>query len=137
MVDMGYPLSVASTSLLFFFRIRAVFSHNNYVIFFFFCLWLTVVGGCLVVPFAVTTSNIGPTAYCINTKLASFSSAAGITAVVHDTAVLLAISYRLLQNSCIDYNGYAMGDRLKLIFSGKNLPRFSKSIFQDGQLYYL
>jgi hypothetical protein len=136
LLNAGYPLSVSSTSLLFFFRVKAVYSNRKPVTIFFFCLWLMVVGCTMTVPFAMTSGNIGPTPYCINLSAKSWITAATWGTLIHDSAVTLAISLRLLQNSYVDYDSYDHRARVKLIFSGSALPRLSRTIFQDGQLYY-
>ncbi|KAJ7579184.1 hypothetical protein C8J56DRAFT_796857 [Mycena floridula] len=132
----GYGLSVTSTSLLFFFRVKAVYSNRRSVAIGFFCLWLVLVGCTMTVVFGVSSGNIGSTAYCIDTSVKAYVSAAGWGAVVYDTSVTLAISLRLLHNSYGHPELHDLHTRTQLIFSGKYLPRLSRTIFQDGQLYY-
>ncbi|KAJ7579204.1 hypothetical protein C8J56DRAFT_965087 [Mycena floridula] len=132
----GMSLSMTSTSLLFFFRVKAVYSNKKSVVIGFFCLWLALIGCTMTIPFAVSAGNIGPTTSCSVTSLKAYVSAAGWGVLIHDTAVTLAISIRLLQNSHIDPELHNLHTRTRLIFSGKYLPRFSRTIFQDGLLYY-
>jgi len=136
-LDVGFPLSVGSTTLLFFFRAKAIFSGKRYMIYFFFFLWLSVLAGSLTVAFAVTGGNIGPTPYCLNLALKPYASAAAIIPLIHDTIIWLCISYRLLISSHLDYSTYGPIEMFKSIASGRGLPAFSRALFRDGQLYYL
>ncbi|OCH89336.1 hypothetical protein OBBRIDRAFT_756712 [Obba rivulosa] len=135
-VDIVYPIVVSSTCLLFFFRIRAVFDQSKMIVGFFFVVWLSVLGGTLTIVTAVTAINIGPTNYCLNASLKSYASAAGITPLIHDTLVFLAISFRLLMNSHVDYSR-DWKRQFKAFTTGEYLPAFSRALFQDGQLYYM
>ncbi|EGO01350.1 hypothetical protein SERLA73DRAFT_167446 [Serpula lacrymans var. lacrymans S7.3] len=132
-INVSYPITVPATSLLFFFRIRAIFTGNNYIISFFFALWLAVLGGSLTLLKGVRASTIGPTQYCINSVIEPYVGATVIMPLVHDTLVFLAISWCLVSNSHINYNATSRWKAL----SGHYLPNFSKSLLRDGQLYYL
>ncbi|KAF8898069.1 hypothetical protein CPB84DRAFT_1748075 [Gymnopilus junonius] len=111
-----FPIAIPATSLLFFFRVRAVFDGNKYVIAFFAFTWLAVLGGCITVTRGVTGINIA------------------IIPLVNDTLVFLAISFRLMTNTHVDLN---LKSGVKTVLSGAYLPAFSKTLFQDGQIYYL
>ncbi|KAF4610092.1 hypothetical protein D9613_010443 [Agrocybe pediades] len=87
-----YPILIPSTSLLFFFRVRAMYSDNTKVVVFFFLLWLAVIGGSITPIIGVSAMNIGPTDYCINSGLKLYISAACIVPFVHDTLSQLAAS---------------------------------------------
>jgi len=129
-----YPVAIPATSLLFFFRVRAVFDSNKLVIAFFAFMWLAVVGGCITVTRGVTGINIGPTDYCLNAALEPYVSAAAIIPLVNDTLVFFAISFRLMTNTHVEFN---LRTGVKTLISGAYLPAFSKTLFQDGQVYYL
>ncbi|KIK53010.1 hypothetical protein GYMLUDRAFT_144273, partial [Collybiopsis luxurians FD-317 M1] len=131
-IDSLYPIGVAGSCLLFFFRVRAVYhSHKNAIVFFAF-LWVAVLGTCLVVPFGLVVSgNLEPTQYCISTSIKPFLGAAVIVPTVHDTVVFLAVSYKLMSNSLTEPRG------LQERILGNNLPRFSRAMFRDSQKYYL
>ncbi|EMD35665.1 hypothetical protein CERSUDRAFT_96777 [Gelatoporia subvermispora B] len=135
-VDIMYPISVSSTCLLFFFRIRAVFDRSNIIVALFFVVWLSVVGGTLTIVTAVKSINIGPTNYCLNASLKSYASAAGITPLIHDTLVFVAISLRLLMNSRVDWRrDWKL--QARAFVTGEYLPVFSRALLQDGQLYFM
>ncbi|EJC99632.1 uncharacterized protein FOMMEDRAFT_112698 [Fomitiporia mediterranea MF3/22] len=129
-----FVLAVSSTSLLFFFRIRAIFNDEKLVVALFGFLWLCVFAGCMTVPFAIQGTHIGPTVFCVNSNVKPYSSAGIVISAVNDTLVLIAISLRILYNASIDDN---VGARVKAFWNGGALPNLSKSILQSGQQYYL
>lgn len=87
----------------------------------------------MTLPFAVTGSNIGPTDYCMNSRVSAYATVATIAPFVFDTFVLVAISWRLTLNA---YNVTMWGD-LKTLLFGKSLPIFSRALLHDNQKYYL
>ena len=133
--------TVVFTSLLFFFRTRALFNTYPWVVAFFAGLWLAVLGGCLgfIVdifrPVSMNpTSNAIP--ICINNNNGTnpFIVASIIIPLVNDTLVFLAISWRL---SRISYDSYTLKSGIRFLIFGDYLPVFSKALLQDGQAYYL
>ncbi|KAJ6543373.1 hypothetical protein DFH09DRAFT_1173575 [Mycena vulgaris] len=133
-LDSLYPIAVPSTSLLFFFRVRAIYGRNRIVTGVFAILWLAELAACITVPFGTGGINIGPTRYCIIAELAPYTGSAAITPTVFDTAVFVAISYRLLGNTHVEYSWW---EKCRAFFSGAYLPAFSKALFLDGQVYYM
>ncbi|TCD61989.1 hypothetical protein EIP91_007653, partial [Steccherinum ochraceum] len=119
-------------SLLFFFRIRAVFSQNTPVIAFFFFLWLATFSA-ISAPFGVDGTHIGTTRFCVNSDVQSFSSAGIVVGAVHDTLVFLAITTRLVMFSLAD----TWVERFKAFLSGKGMGNVSRAVLHTGQLYYL
>ncbi|KDR73194.1 hypothetical protein GALMADRAFT_724171 [Galerina marginata CBS 339.88] len=129
-----YPIVVPSTSLLFFFRIRAMYLGNNVVIVFFFFMWLAVIGGSLTPTQGLFGTNIGTTKYCLNSHLEPYVAAACIIPFVNDTLVFCATSWRLMQNSYVDTT---IKNGVSVMVFGRHLPSFPRSLLQDGQAYYL
>ncbi|KAJ7202675.1 hypothetical protein B0H12DRAFT_1035933 [Mycena haematopus] len=129
-----YPFAIPSTSLLFFFRVRAVYGAARRVTIIFGLLWIAELAACVSVPFGTGGINIGPTRYCIVTKLEPFAGSAAITPAVFDTSVFIAISYRLVGNTHVEYS---WGQALRALLTGAYLPSFSKSLLIDGQMYYM
>ena len=134
-----YCTALIFTSLLFFFRTRAVFNTYPWVVAFFAGLWLAVLGGCLAFivdvyePVTVNpASNRDP--ICINSGINPFIAATTIIPLVNDTLIFLAISWRL---SCNSYDPYTLESGIRLLIFGDYLPVFSKALLQDGQAYYL
>jgi hypothetical protein len=100
-------------------------------------LWLSVLTGAILVPFAIRGSarHIGPTKFCIQLDVQAYGPAvATITSSVFDTIVFVSISYRIITG----YN-YGCGVRaLARAFSrGEGLPTIAKALLQSGQQYYL
>ncbi|KAJ7648778.1 hypothetical protein DFH06DRAFT_1209591 [Mycena polygramma] len=126
------PISVGSTGLLFFFRLRAIYNGQPLITRCFAFLWLCMLAASLTVPFGTTAAKIG--AACIVTQIPSYQVANGITMTVYDTSVFLAISYRLLENSDVEHTP---GERVHALFRGPHLHTFSRALFRDGQKYYL
>ncbi|RDB23130.1 hypothetical protein Hypma_009754 [Hypsizygus marmoreus] len=129
-----YHLAFSSTALLFFFRVRAVFNQNKYIVIFFFALWLSVFGGSLTAATVGGATHLGPTSHCIPHPFKQYLGASPLTLAANDTAVFLAISWRLLVDSWSDRR--RKRSFLSLVFGGY-LPTFSKAILNDGQVYYM
>ncbi|KAJ3500336.1 hypothetical protein NLJ89_g9846 [Agrocybe chaxingu] len=155
-----YAISIPSTSLLFFFRVRAMYlstgTQGTWVIRFFAFMWLAVLGGSIVSTPGVTASNIGTTEYCINSGLKSYVSMSGIIPFANDTLVFLAITWRLMDvGAPIEgFGGRKRGVKnvkvagkwelrrtvengLRTGLFGANLSRFTRGLLQDGQVYYM
>ncbi|KDR69376.1 hypothetical protein GALMADRAFT_77419 [Galerina marginata CBS 339.88] len=131
-----FPLAISSTTLLFFFRVRAMYDNDKRVSAFFAFIWLSVLAGTITTPFATTFQSLGPTKYCTETGLKSFISISTIVPAVYDTLVFAAITWRLASNSYAEEKAGKVGF-LKSAMLGKYLPAFSKGLLQDGQIYYL
>ncbi|KAF9553169.1 hypothetical protein CPC08DRAFT_728110 [Agrocybe pediades] len=130
-----FAFAVPSPALLFFFRLRAVFEGNRYVIGFFAFMWLSVLGASLTVAInGVTGINIGPTGYCLNAAMKNYVSSAAVLPLANDTLNFLAVSYRLMSNTHVDHT-ILIG--VKTVVFGKYMPRFSRALLRDGQKYYL
>ncbi|KAF8180443.1 hypothetical protein K438DRAFT_1841862, partial [Mycena galopus ATCC 62051] len=129
-----YPVAVPSTSLLFFFRVRAVYGGARMVTVIFGFVWIAELATCIVVPIATGGINIGATRYCIPSELASYIGGAGITPALFDTAVFIAISFKLVQNSQTEYSS---ASKVRAFLTGAYLPSFSRSLLVDGQVYYM
>ncbi|KAF7362549.1 hypothetical protein MVEN_00603100 [Mycena venus] len=128
-----YPLSIGSTSLLFFFRVRAVYGGHHLVTLIFGILWVFVLGSAITVPtLGSHAARIGSS--CILTEVSQYAWLPGVALAINDTSVFLAISYRLLANTCTDYTPW---ERIQALFRGPNLHTFSKVVFKDGQKYYM
>jgi hypothetical protein len=127
-----YPLSAGCTSLLFFFRVRAIYGGQRIISWIFAFLWICVVGAAILVPIYSYAASVG--SVCIVTKIPSIVGAAATALTVHDTSVFVAISYRLLANSHREHTPKQM---IRALFRGANLHTFSTALFRDGQMYYM
>ncbi|KZP26067.1 hypothetical protein FIBSPDRAFT_1041121 [Athelia psychrophila] len=128
-------VGVASTSYLFFLRVRAVYSQSKNITALFGALWFatTVLSIATNALEALGAERIPFTAYCTETSV-KFDSLPSISTFVHDTIVFLAISYRLAADSMAADDWRS---RLLSITTGKGLLSFSRSLMRHGQLYYL
>ena len=127
---------IVFTSLLFFLRIRAVFDRNPWVVAFFACSWLAVLGGSL--AFIVGGLRMDPSknssATCLNKVVNPFITTFTIISMLNDTLVFLAMTWRLFRNS---YVPHTVRSGIRIIIFGDYLPAFSKALLKDGQAYYL
>ena len=133
-IHMILPVTIPSTTLLFVFRVCALYNNNQYVVAFSSISWLVVLGSSFTVPIGSKAVNIGITKYCVPMKPKSSTSFAIVYPVIHETLVFLATSWAFLQNSFTDVN-FTNGFRVMVM--GNFLPAFSRSILHNGQAYYL
>jgi hypothetical protein len=122
-----------AVSGLFFMRLRAIYSPDKYVITFFGCCWLGILG---IFIFDTTTilsrfSHDGQSKACFAVL---HSDALGYIAIaVYDTLMYLCISWRLA--SLASPNSWQ--DRLRSFVTGDGLGWLSKVLLRSGQTYYL
>jgi hypothetical protein len=133
-VSVLFCLAVPLTSLLFFFRARAVFGRDPFAVAFFGVLWLGVLSGCLTTIPGIGGANIGPTPYCTTGVFKFYAVAAAITPLINDGIVFFAISWRLWRNT---WARRTVKNGVRAMVYGDYLPAFSKSLLQDGQIYFL
>ena len=107
---------------------------NPFAIAFFGLLWLSVLGGCLTTITGISGANIGPSRYCTTVGIKPYAAAGTITPLVNDSIVFFAISFRLSGNS---WARRTLKNGVRVIVFGDYLPAFSKSMLQDGQVYFL
>ncbi|KAJ7868678.1 hypothetical protein B0H13DRAFT_1056049 [Mycena leptocephala] len=124
-----FVLSCGATSLLFFFRVHAVYGGQCLITCFFGILWLCVVGAATLIPIGIDTKKIQ--SLCTPSRIHSYVSTPGTVITVYDTSVFLAISYRLLSNR------YTFGEIMRAHFRGLRLRHLSLALFKDGQKYYM
>ncbi|KAJ7238946.1 hypothetical protein C8J57DRAFT_1193584 [Mycena rebaudengoi] len=131
-----YPIAVSSSAFLFFFRVRAIHNNSRVVTVIFGVLWLAVLATSITVPVGVLGTSVGDPPQCLErVRHGEHGGSSGITIAIHDTIVFFAISYRLVANFA--YTQQTRGAQLKELLSGASLPAFSKSLFTDGQMYYM
>ncbi|KAH8115960.1 hypothetical protein DFH11DRAFT_1250200 [Phellopilus nigrolimitatus] len=138
-----YTAERCSTSLLFFFRVRAVYLGGRSASVFFLVLWLSVLGSCAYLPFSIETStkftglrpfNWSGEGTCKIGLMGLECLTCVGAAVVYDTFVFCAISWRLLS-----FNANGDGDNSwPGYFCGrKELPVVSGTVFRGGKQYYI
>ncbi|THU78732.1 hypothetical protein K435DRAFT_699546 [Dendrothele bispora CBS 962.96] len=133
-------VALSSITLLFFLRLRAIFEDNLPIVGIFFVLWLGNVVCISRVPLISTGVSLtfqGVT-QCIEADIrVRNASISAIGVLVHDTCVFIAISYRFMKNGSINDQGAGFKMVTKTFIWGKNLPWYSKILFQGSQLLYL
>jgi len=129
-----FPLAIASTTLLFFFRVRAVFDRNKLVVAFFAFMWIAVLAANLTGPWGIVGTKVGSTNYCMITHVEPYVASASIITLVNDTFVFLAITWKLMRHAHVQ-NSIRTG--IRVLAFGEYMPTLSKALLQDGQAYYL
>ncbi|KIM36344.1 hypothetical protein M413DRAFT_424975 [Hebeloma cylindrosporum] len=129
-----YTVCISTTSLLFFFRVRAVWNGNKYVIWFFSVMWLGVVGSALTAPHIIFATNIGSTRYCTTGAVKPFAVVTVIVPLVNDTLVLLAVTVGFVMNTHLEPT---LKRGMRTVMYGDYLPAFSRAMLRDNQMYYL
>ena len=152
-----FILSMSTTPLLFFCRVRAVFANSRAITAFFGFLWLATSGLSVLIPLSIFSAvgmfycleyshhallpilssfiqHIGPTNRCILTAARSYVSVPIVVNAINDTLIFLAISYHIISYTLV---GDTWSARAKSFFSADGLPKLSKGFLQSGQLYYL
>ncbi|KAF7325993.1 hypothetical protein MKEN_00450200 [Mycena kentingensis (nom. inval.)] len=140
-----YPVTSAGSAFLFYVRVLAVYGGNRVVAVFFGFLWLAVAATALLVPIGGRGRALdgGRCLYFRALPNDPSTLPTGLTLLLFDTLVFFAISYRLVANHGLDAGSPTTETRrwplrrLKLLFSGANLPVFSKGLLNEGQEYYM
>lgn len=134
----SFVITISSTTLLFFFRIRAVCTENKYLVGFFFLFWIAVVGVCIggALERSLATNNLGPTHYCLSdpVNLIALITAISTVPMANDVLGFIAVTRQLIQNARVETT-FKNGWRIAIF--GKYLPAFSKALLKDSQAYFL
>jgi len=123
--------SATSTSLLFFFRMRAVYAGSRPVMAVFVFVWAALIFTPILGIFGLVQKCGGPVCGHANTRALAFD----LSIILHDTLVFLCISYKIYGNSFYDAPKSRFG-KVKQFFSGESLHAVSKALLLSGQLYY-
>ncbi|KAL0958090.1 hypothetical protein HGRIS_000263 [Hohenbuehelia grisea] len=129
-----YVLSTCSTAMLFLIRVTAVWHESKLAKTIFYGLWASILGCSIAVPIGITSRHIGPTQQCIDTAFSPSTVAGTIMMLVNDSAIFLAISFRVLNYAVVD-DGLAI--RARAFFGGGRISRLARALLQGGQQYYL
>lgn len=132
---------MSTTTLLFFFRVRAMYRDSKLTVLFFLFMW-AVISGSSITPVFYRSINLGPTEYCTYLVPPEYERAAdilpiinGLFVYIHDTLVFAAITLKLVGTP--GWSAETGRGWIRLLFSGNYLPRFSRAMLRDGQAYYL
>jgi len=129
----GQLWNMPATSLLFFFRLKAVYRHSRIIITVFGIFWLAIAGLSIFIMLSITINRIPYTQYCFETQVHGYNAIPIILTTVNDTLVFLAISYRMVSSAMVESTWKA---RTKSFFTGNGLLYLSKILLQSGQVYY-
>ncbi|KZP19464.1 hypothetical protein FIBSPDRAFT_1045441 [Athelia psychrophila] len=133
MVGSGGSIAMASTSFLFFLRVRAVYLRSVHITALFGALWLVLTVLYIQTDSTVKTERRSPEGYCPPPDLKSLPWLIAVT-LVNDTMVFIAISYRLVADSATAERSWHSS--LCSIVKGQGLYSLSRSLMRTGQLYY-
>ncbi|KZP33552.1 hypothetical protein FIBSPDRAFT_943344 [Athelia psychrophila] len=126
-------VSVASTSLLFLLRLRAIYMRSRNITAVFCALWLVTMALILQAYASLKALHVPQTEYCLEKTVTSFT-AASLAVFFYDTLIFLAITYRLAADAVPERNWRSC---LLSILKGQGLSRLSRALMQSGQIYYL
>ncbi|KAJ6454628.1 hypothetical protein C8R45DRAFT_1082682 [Mycena sanguinolenta] len=127
-------LSQTGTRILFYLRVTAVWHPSKIVYVVFFILLIAVPSASLTAPLGIRAAHVGPTMQCITTAVPANIEVAAIMPLINDTAVFLAINYRILAHTTVVDSSMA---RLRVFFGGRGLSTLSRALLQSGQHFYL
>ncbi|KAJ6455223.1 hypothetical protein C8R45DRAFT_1188615 [Mycena sanguinolenta] len=127
-------LAKSATATLFFLRVTAVWHTSKIAYVVFFILWLAVLAGGITAPIGIHEAHVAPTKQCITTTVPANIEVPVIMPLIYDTAVFLAISYRILAHTIVADSSMA---RLRIFFGGKGISTLSRALLQSGQHFYL
>ncbi|KAF7967638.1 hypothetical protein HWV62_33621 [Athelia sp. TMB] len=133
MLSIAVLLSIASTSLLFFLRVRAVYMKSTRITVFFGFLWLATVAIAILNDFYMRAAHRPGTRICTSEDPAKYTTMPVYATFCNDSMVFLAITYRLTADAAV---GDDWRSRLLSVVRGRGLHQLSKSLLQSGQLYY-
>ncbi|KAJ6465733.1 hypothetical protein C8R45DRAFT_1219607 [Mycena sanguinolenta] len=131
--DICLLLTQTTTAMLFFLRVTAVWHRSKVVFVVFSILWLGVLGGGIAVPVGVRAAHIGPTLQCIDTVIPGYTDVVTIMPLIYDTAIFLAITYRILAHTIVADTPVA---RVRAFFGGTGLSTLSQALLLSGQHFY-
>ncbi|KZP17627.1 hypothetical protein FIBSPDRAFT_933852 [Athelia psychrophila] len=123
-------VAATSTSLLFFFRMRAVYSDSRPVMTVFAFVWVLLIITPILGIFGVV-KKCGAICQHSNRLALAFD----ISIFLHDTLVFLCISRKIYGNSLSAVPRSRFG-KVRRFFSSQGLHAVSKALLLSGQLYY-
>ncbi|KAF5364692.1 hypothetical protein D9758_005623 [Tetrapyrgos nigripes] len=142
-LEVFFFLVIGTTTGLFALRVRAVYNGHRVVQAIFFALWLGTTGSCLVVFFVLDSASNpdkGVSSCLLVEKTIALGVIIAISAMLHDTAVFLAISYQMYRFFRFsEQNQVPKTTKAVKFFApgSRDLPPLMRSLVHEGQLYYL
>lgn len=138
-VKWSVAVAISTTSLLFFWRVRAVYKESRIVCGFFFIMWAAVACACVVhtrISFRLDVEETQQTRRCFTTgSYLAFLIASILVPMVNDVLIFCAITYRLMSTASV--GNLTPKKRFMIAVFGTYLPAFSRTLLQDGQAYFV
>ncbi|KAF7335950.1 hypothetical protein MSAN_02308400 [Mycena sanguinolenta] len=129
-----FVLSQSATAMLFFLRVTAVWYPSKIAYVVFSILWIALLAAGIPTTIEVRGEHIGPTEQCIAMAVPVNTEVVIIIPMINNTAIFLAINYRILAHTIVADSSVA---RLRVLFGGKGLFRISEALLRSGQHFYL
>ncbi|KJA22770.1 hypothetical protein HYPSUDRAFT_185831 [Hypholoma sublateritium FD-334 SS-4] len=135
-VSLFCMVAFSCSTLLFFLRLRAIYNQNHVFVATFFVLWLAFPALSIFFTLLSFEGRLSADQRCVSLAGGTFSVfVMQAVELVYDTLVFVAISWRLCQIAYVKPSGAQAN--LKVWIWGKSLPAFTKSLYLDGQVFYL
>jgi len=128
-----YNVFIASTLLLSYIRVCAVWNRNRIIMFVFGFLWLSSIAGGLTTISGLTELSAPP--LCLDMTSGNYVAASVLGPTLNHIIVFGAITYGLCRPRSSSFLDITKGYRVYLF--GDTLPAFSKALLQTSQICYL
>ncbi|KDR66879.1 hypothetical protein GALMADRAFT_147530 [Galerina marginata CBS 339.88] len=133
-----YNLFIASTMLLSYFRVCAVWNRNSIIKGLFGFLWFAGFCGSLTSAAGIVSSHWPKgSPYCTERTAGEFVAAAILGPLVNHFSVFVAITYGVCRTCAGNHDKLTIRAGYRVFVLGESLPAFSKAILQTCQLCYL
>ena len=120
------------TPLLFLFRIKAIFRDHQFIVWFFYLLWIAVATSAVAAGFALDKTPSADSRYCICMHMSQYGASAMVVTAANDTLVFVFITMKILLDSQLPWTPL-----WKMFMTGEGLGAVSRAMLQTGQLYYM
>ncbi|KZP20911.1 hypothetical protein FIBSPDRAFT_861052 [Athelia psychrophila] len=127
-------IAQASTGLLFFFRIHAVYTHSKSVRYGFFVIWMLATASPSLMLLYPNVQCHMPHTHCY--IWGPITLPANGVVLVNDTLIFIGVSLHAYRNMTLDTSRLSHARRFKLLIQGHGLYKVSRMLLKSGQLYY-
>lgn len=124
---------ISLTSLLFLFRIHALYYGQPLVVYPFTAYWATLSILTLAVPFFFGDTHVHPTHYCSFERVGTYGAVGAIAAASYDTMLFVAVTFKLISNSM---NNTAK--TLSVVLTPhRGMGRISRQLLAGNEQYFM
>ncbi|KZP20920.1 hypothetical protein FIBSPDRAFT_931945 [Athelia psychrophila] len=127
-------ITQSSTGLLFFFRIRAVYTHSKSVRYGFFVMWMLATAAPSLMLLYPNVRCSMPHKHCYIWGPATLPG--NVTVLTNDALVFVGVSLHAYRSMTLDTSYLSHARRFKLLIQGHGLYKVSRMLLKSGQLYY-